>query len=308
MKPIIVFITCTQCKHCTDFRGSNGKPSEDNKGWNNSLIRGLLMKDDRLRCSRIINIHDARFGASVENINEFNIYNTIPTDIKIEDDFFKQVMYDDIPFCGDLVLRTSITRNIDNTINFSVELNGVDVDNRCETIRKQAENYFFWDHIPIEFKELKDFFNGDRSKAIEDIFTDELRDDIYYDNIIREFRNYQIHPEQFEILIRRRYDYTWFIDNFFPKRIRELEAFYPSWILVLPDEWGKGICTNNTVFGKVMQCETNLVGTRFVSRKVEKDSIFDLINKYSAGKIDLKYDDLLKRRSGIPKVKFSVEY
>lgn len=306
MKPIITFVTCSKCKHCKDFRGESGKPSDDNS-WNNTLIRKLLTKNGVLRCSRIINIHDERFGANVDNINEFNMYNVLPYNIKIEEDFFKELMYDDVPFIGDMILRTSITRNIDNTIDISVELNGNCTDPRCEKIKKQAEEYFIWNHIPIEFKEFKDFFYGSRVKSIEDIFTEGLREDEYYDIIIRNFNHYQFQPEEFETLLRRRYDYNWFIDNFFPKRLRELESFYPSWILVLPSEWAKGICTDNSVYGKVMLCETNLVGKRFVSRKVEKDTIFELLDKYSQGKIDLTYEDAFLRKSNMQKLKFSID-
>lgn len=308
--PMVIFVSCSKCSHCENFRGRTGEPSDSNPEWRNSYIRRILLNDtmNGLKCSRLINIHDGNFGADINNINEFIIYNMIPPNIKVTDDLFEQLMYDEVKIFGTSVLRTAIKRNIDNTIKIEIKIDGNENDIRCEKIKELVEKFFIWNLIPKELEDLLFFFRNPGDHNISDFITEELREDPIYDIIIEQYHSFIKNPFEYETLLKRRYDYTWFLNNFFPKRFRELEKFYPSWVLILPEEWGKGIGTNNTVFGKVMQCETNYIGHRYISRKIEQDNLDNMIKRYYQGKLFLRYEEILRDKSkrSLKQVKFAV--
>ena len=309
--PMIIFVSCKRCDSCVKYRGTSGIPSDSNSEWNSSYIRKLLLNDkmDGLKCLRLINIHDDNFGADVNNIGEFIIYSMIPSNIKVTENLFEDLMSDNTKIWGTSILRTAIKRNIDNTINIEIRIDGNENDHRCEAIKFLAEEFFIWSKIPEELESLLYFFRNPGDENISDIITDELREDQLHSIILREYNSFIRNPNEYEMLIRRRYDYTWFLNNFFPRRFRELESFYPSWTLILPEEWGKGICTDNTVFGKVLFCETNFIGHRYISRKVAQEKMTDIIKMYYQGKIFLRYDDVLKNKSNkaLKEVRFAIK-
>ena len=82
---------------------------------------------------------------------------------------------------------------------------------------------------------------------------------------------------------------------------------YPSWILMLPTEWGKGIGGLNPVYGKVKNSDTILIGTRFVSKRSTNETLEDLIKQYYSGRLALTYPEKLKLNEKPQKsVRFSI--
>lgn len=313
-QPMIVFFTCSKCDHCVTFRGTDGRPSED-KSWKSGYIRKLLTgttgttRGKKLLCSRIINVHDSTFGAKVENIDEFIIYCLIPSNISVTKDLFKQLMLDKVTIIGDSILRVAIKRRQDGTIKIIVEIDGNENDERCEAIEKLVEEYYIWDNVPIEFYDLREHFRNRNNQNFEDIISDEFRKDTFYEVVKKEYKEFKENPELFEAFTKYRFNYSWFLDTFFPTRIRDLEAFYPTWMLILPSEWGKGIGGVNKVYAKVKTANSILVGDRFVSRRAINETMEDIIEMYYSGKLFLKYSEVLKNQDNSQnkkQVRFSV--
>lgn len=315
-QPMIVFFTCSKCQHCVNFRGSDGRPSDD-KQWKSGYIRKLLTgttgstKNKKLLCSRIINVHDNTLGAKVENIDEFIIYCLIPSDIRVTEDLFKELMLDNVTIIGDSILRIAIKRKQDGTMKIIVEIDGNDSDERCEDIEKLVEEYYIWDHVPIEFYNLREHFRSNSKQNFEDIISDKFRNDPFYEVVKKEYKSFKENPELFESFTKYRFDYNWFLDTFFPTRIRELEAFYPTWMLILPTEWGNGIGGVNKVYAKVRIANTMLVGNRFVSRQaISNETMEDIIQRYYSDKLFLTYSEVLKNQNTTQnkkQVRFSVD-
>lgn len=299
-KPMLLelFFSCEQCSHCILFRGKDGEPS-DSKEFTSAYIRKHILgandssKVKRLRCSKLINIHDKFFGASVDNITEYIIYFVIPPNITVTDDLFHRLMMDENSIIGDSILRVALTKEINGGLKIKVKIDGTSDDDRCQQIEELVENYFIWEFVPTEFKDLKDHFRGINTMDITDIITNNFRDDSFYPILMKEYHIYAANPSKYENLIKQRFDYNWFIENFFPTRIRELEAFYPTWMLVLPSEWLKGIGGVNRVYGKVKGGKTTLVGNRFVTKSCGRETIEDLITQYYAGRLPLTYEESL---------------
>ena len=294
--PMIVFFTCSQCKACVDFRGYDGKPS-DNKPFKTSLIRKLLSGSNestngkKLKCSRIINIHDNYFGTKIDNIYEFIIYSLIPSNLVVTDDLIYKLMEDENQIIGDSILRIAIIRNqLNDRMEINVEFDGNENDHRCNQIKELVEEFFIWNHIPIEFKELRDYFRNNSSKNIRQIISDQLREDEFYDVLLREYYNYENNYNNYENDIKNKFDFKWFIKMFFPPKIRDLESFYPSWLLILPSEWGKGI-SGDKVYAKVKFCNTILEGTKFSTKKINNETMEDIIIQYYSGRISLNYEE-----------------
>lgn len=296
--PMLILITCSKCDSCRRFRGEDGKPSEG-KEWNSNLIRKLLVGNSlsgqrKIQCSRIINIHDIAFGNKVENIGEFNIYCMIPSDIIVYKDLFNDLMADEPNIFGDSILRVSIVRRENGLMAISVEIDGNSDDERCNQIEELVEDFFIWSHIPIEFEELRDFFRGNSDKSIDEIVNDVLKKDDFFNILSKNYHKYIDNHLLYENDIKMRYGFKWFLDSFFPTKIRDLESFYPSWILMLPSEWGKGIGGIQPVYGKVKNADTILIGTRFVSKRSTNETTEDLIKQYYSERLALTYPEKLK--------------
>lgn len=308
--PMIVFFTCAECKSCLDFRGIDGIPSDD-KQLNSGLIRNLLSnkKDKKLNCSKIINIHDGVFGPKVDNIYEFVIYFLIPSNIIINDNFFNDIMNDENNIYGDSILRIAVNRNlVSNFIDIFVSIDGNENDRRCLKIKELVELFFIWNMIPKEFDDLRLFFRQKTNLTIENIITNELRNDSFFNILSEKYFDFMNNPFLYENEIRNRFDYDWFLAIFFPSRIRELEIFYPSWILMVPSEWGKGIGGNSRVYGKVRMCKSILSEEKFITKKINNETMEDLITQYYAGRLKLIYEELLQTNfDNKKKVSFNLE-
>lgn len=290
--PMLIFVTCQQCPHCIEYRGIDGKPSDD-KEWNSSNIRKLLMGDNgQLKCSRLINIHDSQSGPYLKNISEFIIYCMVSTDV--QPNFFNLLMADEPLIVGNSILRVAILRGQENQMKIEVELDGEKYGHKCDKIREQVEDFFMWNQIPREFEQLKDFFEKHNLKY-EDIVTPELKQDSFYSILQEHFSKFSNNPLEYTAAIKKRFNYDWFLDTFFPVKLRDLEIFYPSWLLILPKEWGRGLSCNGSeiVYAKVRGCNTVLVGNKYKSTRVNNEKIEDVITQYYSGKIALTYSEKL---------------
>jgi disulfide oxidoreductase YuzD len=299
--PMIIFTSCSLCHSCIKFRGENGKPSfsRDTKEWCYPLIKSYLSNNikTKLKCLRIINIHDSNFGAEIKNISEFNLYHLIPSNLVIDNDFFIKIMSDDNPYFGDSVLTVSLTRSDNSLININVEIDGNSEDRRCESIKVLVEDFFIWRIIHLDFLILRDHFisaqNGLKTDNFEKIISDELRNDPFYGVLIKNYHTFCKSPKEYEKLIMLRFNYDWFLDTFFPKRLRELEIMYPSWILISPASWKEGLDTDNPIYAKIACCNTTLNGNRFVSLKQSNETMADLLIQYGSGRLPLNYEKKL---------------
>ena len=301
-QPILIFVTSSGCDHCRTFRGIDGKPS-DEKQWCSSLIREYLTGTRgscigrKLLCSKIIEIHDYTLGPSIDNIEEFNIYAMIPPDIRIDDDFINEILADDNQIIGDSILRISIRRKLDDRIIVEIEIDGDGEDRRCEYIKELVENFFIWDRVAIEFSNLRKYFRDNTSITFEECCTDSLKRDPIYQTILKKHNTYCDDYIEFDNDLRGRFTYGWFISKNYPTRLREIEAFYPSWILVLPSEWKNGLDGKSKVYGKVKNVTTTLQGTRYISRPIKQERVQDIITQYYAGRLSLTYSDSLTDQS-----------
>ena len=301
--PMIVFFTYTNCKHCTDFRGFDGRPS-DEKNWNSGYIRKLLTGSNsntdgkKLKCSKIINIHDTISGNKVENIGEFIIYSLIPSDISIYQNFFNDLMEDEPIIIGDSILRVAIKRNIgNNRISISVEIDGNENDSRVSLIEELVWNFFLWNRVPIDFYDLRTMFIRGENFILDDYVSQSFKNDPFYGVLKRDFNKFLSNYLEYDNIIKIRFDYSWFLDTFFPSRIRELEIFYPTWMLLLPSEWSNGFGGQNKVYAKLKGVKSDLIGERYVSKKMFNETIEDLIEQYYSNRLSLKYSSVLKNRS-----------
>lgn len=311
--PMIIFTSCSLCHSCLSFRGDSGKLS-DTQPWNSAFVRKCLLDESgkKLKCLRIINIHDGEFGADIANIKEFNLYHMIPSDLVVTNDFFELIMSDDNPYVGNSILRVSLIKNPDMSIEISVDIDGNSTDKRCEDIKSLANDFFFWHHIPIEFELLREHFNdihnNRNTEPIENLITDELRDDNFYDILMKEYYLYCKDPSKYERIMKLRFNYRWFLETFFPLRLREIEIMYPSWMLILPSEWKKGLNNNSPVYAKIACCNTVLSGNKYITKKAGYEKIEDLLIQYHSSRLPLTYEGvLLHQQKQKPKsVKFSV--
>lgn len=296
--PMIIFTSCSLCKSCITFRGSDGRPS-DEQNWNSGFIRKCLLdgSNKKLKCLRLINIHDGDFGADISHIKEFNIYHMIPSDLVVSPDFFERLMSDNNPYIGDSILRISLIKNSDMSIGISVEIDGNSYDPRCNDIKILVNDFFFWSHIPLEFEALREHFydvqNGKPKTTLQNLITDDLRDDNFYPILMKEYHLYCKDPTKFEKIMRLRFDYNWFLETFFPTRIRELEIMYPSWMLILPSEWKKGLNSNVAIYAKIACCKSILSGNKFDTKKGGFEKIEDLIIQYHSNRLPLTYEGVL---------------
>lgn len=312
-KPMLIFTSCSSCSSCEHFRGYDGKP-RDSQSWSPKFIREKLTDNGKLKALRIINIHDGEFGPSVSHINEFTLYHMIPSSVSITDDFFKSLMDNPEKYYGLSILRIKLERSVDNSIIIYVEIDGDNDDNRCEIIREQVEEYFLWNFIPYEFVRLRNLFRKKSTDKIDDILL-KLRDDTFHDILVKEYNKYVINPSYFENQIKVRFNFSWFINFFYPERFRELESFYPSWIIILQSEWGKGIRDQDDIreaqkynlespnmrpiYGKLISCRTYMDGFRFRSVRSGNENIDDCLKQYYEGRLFLTYEEVLLNQNDV---------
>lgn len=304
-KPMLIFTSCSACGACKMFRGPDGKPRED-QPWSPEFIRDKLTANGKLKALRIINIHDGEFGPSISNIREFTLYHMIPSTVLVREDFFAGLLSDPNRYYGNSILRIKLSKTVSDTVKIEVEIDGVSTDERCDIIAKQVDEYFIWGFIPSEFSRLRNFFNRTSNEKIEDILPD-IRDHPFHEILIKEYDKYYRNPEEFEEQMRMLFGFSWFITLFYPEKFRDLESFYPSWILILPSEWQKGITDQENIresmeekkpplrkiYGKVVNCKTYLDGNRFRSMKSGVENINDCLKQYYEGRLFLTYEEAL---------------
>lgn len=309
--PMVVFFTYQNCDHCKAFRGSDGKPNSLRE-WNSNYIRRLLVNKDpkilkKLKCSRIINIHDYTSGAKVENIGEFIIYSMIPSRLVVDGNLFNKLMADEVEIIGDSILRVAIKRNIAyNTIEIEVEIDGNGSDYRCPQIETLVWEFFFWNRVPLDYHKIRDYLLTGRTDNIDLMLSQEFKSSQYYNLIKKEASKIKENYYEYDKIVKEIFDYNWFLDNFFPTRIRELEIFYPTWMLILPSEWSNGFGGRNKVYGKIETVEITLQGDTYKSRRTINENFEDLITQYYSGRLFLTYKENLAQLDSKKSVKFSI--
>lgn len=313
-KPMLIFNTCARCGACKKIRGPDGKPRDEQNSWNAKFIRDrLLDKNGKLKALRIINIHDSELYPSIDHIIEFTLYHMISSTINITPKFFEELMINPDQFVGQSILRVKLERENDGSINFYVEIDGESNNDKCQEITRQVEEFFLWSFIPYEFSRLRDLFRGKSTEIIDDILPD-LGDDPFRDILGKEYNKYVIDPNYYEKQMKVRYGFSWFINFFYPERLREVEAFYPSWLIVSPTEWSKGISDQESVreatmekrdpsplrpiYAKALFCDTMMEGNRFKSYKTKTETIDDCLIQYYSGRLFLTYEEVLLNTKG----------
>lgn len=313
-KPMLVFNTSQPCEGCKRVRGPDGTLRDGQKFWNAEFIRGCLLgPNKKLKALRIINIHDSETYPSVDHICEFNLYHLIPSSVRVDNEFFEKLMDNPEMYVGDSILKVKLTRENDGSTGFYVDIDGNPEDSRCSQILGQVEEFFIWNYVPDEFSRLRSFFRGESREAINDILPD-LRDDPFHDILVKEYNKYVVDPNYYEKQMKVRYGFSWFLDFFYPTRLRELEAYYPNWLIVLPSEWAKGLNDQELVreatlhkndipylkplFGKAVGCDTYMEGTRFRSQKTKNETVNDCLKQYYDGRLFLTYEEVLMNTNG----------
>lgn len=316
--PMIVFFTNERCNHCSEFRGDDGKPT-DTRAWNNGLIRKYLVNGSvtptkqSVIASRIIEFHDNRgYGNKVEYIGEINMYSTIPTDATITHEFIHDVMSDDDPMFGGSILRIKISRDRNSRTQIDIEIDGDESDPRCSQIKSQVEDFFIWDVIPIEFLLIRGYLMGkitDSDLNFQELMYS-IKDDPLYEVINKEFYNFKRDNNMFDSILLSRFNFPWFLSRFVPDKIRDLERYYPTWMLLLPSEWRKGKDHGDKVYAKCVSTKTVLDGTRFKTVDIGPEKLSDLITLYWNDRLFLTYDEVLtnenKTDNKLKHVKFNI--
>jgi hypothetical protein len=311
--PMIVFFTNERCDHCAKFRG-DGKPS-DSQPWNNALIRKYLVNGSStptkqsVLASRIIEFHDNRgYGNKIDYIGEINLYSTIPSDVTITSDFFHDVMSDENPLFGSSILRIKLSRDRNSRVEIEVEIDGNNSDPRCEQIKSQAADFFIWDVIPIEFAIIRGYLLDkitDKDVNFSEIM-ESIKGDPLYEIINKEFYNFKRDSIMFDSILLTRFNFSWFLKRFVPERIRDLERYYPTWMLVLPSEWRKGKDNGNKVYAKCVSAKTILEETRYKTVDIGPEKLSDLLTLYWNGRLFLTYEEaLLNESNKLKRVQFN---
>lgn len=311
---MLIFNTCSKCGACKKVRGQDGKPRDEQRYWSPEFIRNSLIGNgNKLKALRIINIHDSELYPSIDHIIEFTMYHMINPNININDSFFSNLMENPDLFVGTSILRTKLQRETDDSIIFYTEIDGETNNDKCDLINKQVEEYFLWNFIPYEFTRLRSLFRRQSTEKINDILPD-LRDDPFHDILTKEYMRYVNNPDYYEKQIKVRYGFTWFINFFYPERLREVEAFYPSWLIVLPSQWSNGLIDQEMVrealktgsqppqlrqiFAKAVGCDTYMEGNRFRSYKTKMENINDCLTQYYSGRLFLTYEEQILNTKG----------
>lgn len=317
--PFVIFVTNANCDHCRKFRGVSGLPITDS--WNNSYIKQILYGDvdnpkkEDLKVSKIIELHDKRgFGNKINYIGEVNIYLSMPINQNIDDDFIINCMSDDCNIFGNAILRISIFYSVNGLIDFDVRINNVDNDKRCERIKSLLWDFFVWNALPDQVFLLRCYFqkyikNGDElelsdGKMFFNINTllSQLVNYELYDSIINRFHTFESSPASFDSLLLSNYNFDWFLSKFLPSRLRDVERFYPTWMLVLPSEWEKAKYENTKLYVKVLNCKTILQGNKYITVDSTPEKLVDIISMYWKNRLFLTYEENLTKSTG---VKFS---
>lgn len=309
--PFVIFVTNSNCDHCRKFRGTTGLP-DDSRQWNHTYIKKILYGDvtnpkkEDIKVSKIIELHDNRgYGNKINYIGEINIYLSMPIDKQIDDNFINECMSDDCNIFGNAILRISIFYSHNGFIDFNVRINNVENDKRCQKIKSLLWDFFLWNTLPDEIYLLRCYFMGliknDNNFNINELLSQLVNYDLY-DEILDNFYKYQSSPELFDTRLLTKYNFDWLLSMFLPSRIREIERFYPTWMLVLPSEWDKAKHNNGKLYVKVLNHKTILRGTKYVLEEISKEELTDLISMYWKNRLFLTYEENLSKSVG---VKFS---
>jgi hypothetical protein len=274
--PFIVLFTSKNCHACINLRGSSGIPN--NESWNNRIIKDMIDAGS----SKIIEINDLN-----KNIDELNIYSTIPDKMDIYPDFLSDFLSDNLKnTTNNSVLRISIKRCIDGLFLVDVKINNLEVDSRCNIIKEQFYDNFVWSILPNDYYLYRIFFNKrveiDGLKPYNEIFNKYEYDKFCKDSLA--YDNY--------LLYKFGINFDNLIKSIVPSRIKEQLIFIPTFTLVVNSEWSKGK-ENKPIYYKALDCNTTYdsnSGRYMLRNNNNKESIYDLLRMYWNNRLSLTYN------------------
>lgn len=274
--PFIILFTSKNCHACINLRGSSGIPNTDS--WNNRIIKDMIDAGS----SKIIEINDLN-----RNIDELNIYSTIPDKIDIYQDFLSDFLSDNLRnSSNNSVLRISIKRAIDSSFIIDVKINNLDVDPRCNIIKEQFYDSFVWSKLPNDFYIYRIFFTQkiqiDGLKPYNQLFTK-----YEYDSFIKSSVNYDKY-----LLYKFNINFDNLVNSIVPSRIKEQLIFIPTYALVVNSEWTKGK-EGKPVYYKALDCNTiydSNLDRYYLKNNNNKEIIYDLLRMYWNNRLSLTYN------------------
>lgn len=296
--PIIIFFTNAQCRHCIDFRGVDGTPKL-NREWSPNFIKNIFYnsksnpKKEDLQCSKIIEFHDTRgYGNKIQYIGEMNIYITMPHSQVITDNFFDDIMSDKNDIFGECILRVSMVYSVNGIAEFIVTIDNETKDRRCDLIKILAREYFVWRSVPEDLFLLRSYFKGKlKPGEYSNEHFNSLSHYDFFPILSRDFYTMVQSPQIYDNLLLHFYNFDWIISNFLPSKIREIERFYPTWMLILPSEWARSRDMNDKVYVKVMNCKLILKGDKYATIDSGNENISDLLKMYWRNRLFLTYEE-----------------
>jgi hypothetical protein len=295
--PIIVLITNKNCKHCIEFRGTDGMPSPE-KAWNNNYIRSLLMDSEsgsdrngrpkKLRACVVVEINVATTGRNIDNIGELNLYSIIPSIDEIEQ-YFRNYggshkFFDSSKISGTAVERINIKREAFNRINIQVHVNSIFSPHLTEFYT----NEYIWKLVPPQVEILRQYVIS--RLPIPDELLDEIGNPDLKNFIRTNEQNIYADVNFFDNEITSRfYGFPWLLSKILPVRIRDYEDKYPRWLLVSPSEWRNSLTYQSAIYAIATNDKTYLNGDKYVTETYTRgERIETLLERYK--NVPIRYE------------------
>lgn len=294
-QPFIVFFTSHGCHVCENFRG-NGRLSDD-KEWNKDFVFkcffGRDNNSDVSLCSKIVEIHNENRTLNNDDISEINFYFMIRYNMEINEDFIEYLFQDELRVHKNehpVILRISLTKFNVGRFIISSDIN-CENDERCEKINRLMEDYFVWNLMANDFRNLRNHFNCGNT-SFDVCLSEEVKNDNIYRLVSEDYNKYKKYPGEFDEILRNRHDFKWLLGKMLPRKLRDLQSYYPCWMLILPEEWGKGIESNNPIYSRVVGSDTNFDGVRYKSTQpIRNEKIYDIVTMYHLGRVELTREE-----------------
>lgn len=306
--PTVVFMTNSLCHHCIKFRGRDGRPKQNDRvnnlgsNWNYDYIRSILndypshqdYKIER-RSNAIVEIHLSSYEKESKNIQEVNMYISIPTIDQISKMYRSGKVksmnfFNDVDNVGNSIQRISFKRGMYGSIDIKVEIDGIYSPRMSEIITDE----YIWNHVPDDLKNIRDKIKK-KSKVDESLFNNitnpKLRDMIksYYEQCKD---NINLFDKQ---IVINCFNYDWLLSRIIPENIINYAEYFPIWMLTSVSEWKESIKNQERpIFARVLDHVTvknKHGGYELISFKEGSSEDIDyLLDQYQHNKIKLHVD------------------
>lgn len=285
--PIVLLVTSSSCGHCINLRGRDGIPSDDKPYWNNTYITSLLKfpkkKKDNQKACALIELHTESLDPTDNNIVEINIYNMIPSDDEIKNNYELFLDHRQITVGSDLE-RISIKRGFSNIININVYING----EYSKSLTDHYINKYIWSLADQEINKIRSLLKQGcnikkyKSKILKEI--EEITKD-----------GSEITLETFErYILENYYNFNWLCSRLIPKTVRKYENRYPLWLLISSSEWRKSILNQERNIFAIMpgfrtfrDQKSEEYKTTPYSKKEISENISNILIKYYNNELEL---------------------